>query len=246
MLNSQVLGRYILKESLVHKLNPVFKILSLLIMIIAIFFIDSYIDVLMMASYLFLVIIYSDIKVSAYLKNIISIRFILMIILVIDLIFFKSINNIIFDLFRIIFIVLYSSILTLTTALTEINYGIFKLLKPFSKFIKVNDVALVITIALRYVPTFTTEVSRIASVQRQRGIDFKSGNIKEKIGFLLGVLTPAFTHSIRRSLDLGEMMELRLYNYGKSRTNYRLNNWRLRDSMLLILNLLILIIVIFY
>ena len=123
MLSNLIVSRYILKDSLVHKLNPVFKIISLMMMLFGIFFIDSYIDIIMLTFYLLLVISYSDIDPMVYLRNIFSIRIILLLILIIDLIFFRGIDNIVFDLFRIIYIVIYLSILTLTTASTEIIYG---------------------------------------------------------------------------------------------------------------------------
>ena len=108
MLNNVSIGRYINKSSVVHKLNPIFKILSLIIMVISIFFIDSYIDIIMLSMYLLLTILYSDIDIKIYLKNINGIKIFLIFIFIIDLIFFTSINRIIFDIFKLIFIVLYS------------------------------------------------------------------------------------------------------------------------------------------
>ena len=103
MLNNITIGRYINKSSVVHKLNPVFKIISLIIMIISIFFIDSYIDITLLSLYLLLTILYSDIDIKVYLKNIYGIKIFLIFIFIIDLIFFTSINRIIFDIFKLIF-----------------------------------------------------------------------------------------------------------------------------------------------
>ena len=107
MLINIALGKYFLKNSIVHKLNPVFKIISLTIIIIGIFFIDSYVDVLMVSSYILMTMLYSDIKLEKYIRNLNSIKIVLLFILVIDLIFFKGINNIIFDLSKLVFIILY-------------------------------------------------------------------------------------------------------------------------------------------
>ena len=240
------LGRYILKDTIVHKLNPVFKILSLIIIIIGIFFVDSYTDIIMLSSYILLAILYSGIKIKEYLKNINSIKLFLIFILIIDLIFFTNINKIIFDLSKLIFIIMYSSILTYTTAMTEITYGIERILRPMGKIIPVNDIAMIITLTLRYIPTLTMEADRIIKAQTIRGINFSNKNIKEKLKNISGIIIPIIVISLKKSEKTADIMDIRLYNYGKSRTNYRLNKWRYIDTLLLILNILILIIVIFY
>lgn len=246
MLNNITLGKYYNKDSIVHKLNPIFKIISLIIMIVSIFFIDSYVDVLMLGTYLLLAIVYSNISIKTYLKNILGIKIFLIFILVIDIIFYTSTSRIIFDLFKLIFIILYSSILTYTTVITELTYGIEKILSPLSKVLPVSDIAMVITLTLRYIPSLTHEADRIIRAQKMRGINFDTKNIKEKILSISGILMPMFVMSIRKSNLMADILDIRLYNYGKSKTNYRSNNWRLLDTLLLILNIAILIIVMFY
>lgn len=246
MFNDITFGRYYNKNSIIHRLSPVFKLISLMIMIVGIFFIDSYIDILMFSLYLVLVMVYSDIGIITYLKNIYSIKIFLLFIFIIDLIFNSNINNIVFDLYKLIFIIIYSSALSYTTSTSEITYGIERILKVFNNYIPVNDIAMIITLTIRYIPTLTMEADRIIKAQKMRGIDFESKNIKKKIASLVGVFIPMFILSLKKSENLGDIMDLRLYNYGKSRTNYRTNSWEKIDSLLLILNIIILIIVIFY
>ena len=246
MLNNITLGKYFKTESIVHSLNPIFKIASLIIMIVSIFFIDSYIDIIMLSSYLVLAMLYSNINIKTYLKNILGIKIFLIFIFIIDLIFFVSIDKIVFDIFKIVFIILYSSLLTYTTVITEITYGIEKLLSPLNKFIRVSNIAMTITLAIRYIPSLTHEADRIIKSQRLRGINFDSKDLKEKIISISGILMPMFMLSIQKSERTADIMDIRLYNYGKSKTNYRLNNWKVLDTLLLVLNILILIIVIFY
>ena len=105
---------------------------------------------------------------------------------------------------------------------------------------------MIITLTIRYIPTLTMESSRIIKSQKLRGIDFDSKNIRVKISSLVGVFIPMFILSLKKSESLGDIMDLRLYNYGKSRTNLRTNSWRKIDSILLFLNIVILGIVIFY
>ena len=246
MFNDITFGRYYNYNSIIHRLSPVFKLISLMIMIVGIFFIDSYIDILMFSLYLVLVMVYSDIGIITYLKNIYSIKIFLLFIFIIDLIFNSNINSIVFDLYKLIFIIIYSSALSYTTSTSEITYGIERILRVFNNYIPVNDIAMIITLTIRYIPTLTMEADRIIKAQKMRGIDFDSKNIKKKIVSLVGVFIPMFILSLKKSESLGDIMDLRLYNYGKSRTNYRTNSWEKIDSLLLILNIIILIIVIFY
>jgi len=246
MLNNITLGKYYRIDSIIHRLNPIFKMISLFIMIVSIFFIDSYIDIIMLGSYLLLAIVYSNINIKVYLKNILGIKIFLIFILVIDLIFFVSINKLLCDIFKIIFIMLYSSLLTYTTVITEITYGIEKIFSPLNRIINVNNIAMIVTLSIRYIPSLTHEANRIIKSQKLRGINFDSKNIKEKLVSISGILMPMFALSIQKSERTADIMDLRLYNYGKSKTNYRSNSWTILDTLLLILNLLILIIVIIY
>ena len=157
-----------------------------------------------------------------------------------------NINNTIYDLYKLIFIIIYSSALTYTTSTSEITYGIERMLRPFNNYIPVNDIAMIITLTIRYIPTLTMEADRIIKAQKMRGINFDNKNIKDKISTLVGVFIPMFVLSLKKSESLGDIMDLRLYNYGRSRTNLRTNKWKKKDSLLLVLNILILSIVIFY
>lgn len=246
MLNNISLGKYILGGSIVHKLSPIYKILSLIIMIVSLFFIDSYEDIIMLTMYLFLAISYTDISIKVYIKNILGIRIFILFVLIIDLIFFNSIDRIIFDLFKLLFIVLYSSILTMTTSIMEMTYGIEKILSPFGMVIPVRDVATIITLTLRYIPLIHDEACRVIRAQKFRGVNFDSKNIKEKIEAISTVFIPIFILSLEKSEKFADVMDIRLYNYSKSRTSYLYKKFGLLDLFLLILNILILIIVIIY
>ena len=190
-----------------------------------------------------IIMISEKVEISLILK-ILLIKIFLVFILIIDLIF--NINNTIYDLYKLIFIIIYSSALTYTTSTSEITYGIERMLRPFNNYIPVNDIAMIITLTIRYIPTLTMEADRIIKAQKMRGINFDNKNIKDKISTLVGVFIPMFVLSLKKSESLGDIMDLRLYNYGKSRTNLRTNKWKKKDSLLLVLNILILSIVIFY
>lgn len=246
MLSNTILTRYYKVDSVVHKLSPIFKIISLFLMIISIFFVDSYIDIIMLSMYLMLALAYSNIPAKVYLKNLWSIKIFLAIIAIIDIIAFMNIERVVHDLFKLIFVVLYSNILTLTTPISEITYGIEKILTPFNHFLPVSDIAMTISLTLRYIPSLSEESNRIINAQKLRGVNFDTRTIKEKIASLNGVFIPMFSLSMNRAASLANVMETRLYGYGKSRTNYRTSKWNKLDLLLLILNILILIIIVIY
>ena len=246
MFDNIKFGNYVVGDSLIHRLSPILKIISVLLMVISLFFVGTYNDILILGVYLLLVLVYSDIDIRLYLKSLYTIRIFLLFILIIDLIFTPYLDRIIIDLFKLIFIVMYASVLTFTTPMTEITYGIERILRVFNKYIPSNDIAMVLTLTLRYIPTLISEYNRIILAQKLRGVDFKDRNIKNRIKNIVSVLTPMFILSIKKASTTADIMDLRLYNYGKSRTNYRYNKWKIRDSFILVLNVLILVIVIFY
>lgn len=246
MSNRYVIGSYIKGTSVVHKLNPVFKILSLIIMMVSTLFTNCYVDIIMLLSYLLLAILYSDINIKIYIKNILSIRVFLIFIIIINLIFFEGVEVLLADVFVIVFLIIYSGILTFTTPITEITYGIEKLLKPLNRFFSVSDIAMMVSLTLRFIPTLVNESNRIIKAETLRGVNFKTKNFKEKMNAICGIFVPIFALSLNKAYDYADIMDIRLYNYGKSRSNYRLNRWCKMDSLLLILNILILIIVIVY
>ena len=246
MFNNITFGKYYNKNSVIHRLSPVFKLISLMIMIVGIFFIDSYIDILMFSLYLVLVMVYSDIGIITYLKNIYSIKIFLLFIFIIDLIFNSNINNIVFDLYKLIFIIIYSSALSYTTSTSEITYGIERILKVFNNYIPVNDIAMIITLTIRYIPTLILEGNRIIRAQKIRGFDFEKENFRGKIDMIPRMLSSMFALSIKRANDSSDIMDLRLYNYSFSRSSYRDVCFGWIDGFLLVLNILILIVVIVY
>lgn len=245
MLNDISMGRYIIGNSVIHRLNPMFKVLSVIIMIVSVFFIDSYDDILILFFYLLLAILYSDIDIFVYFKSIYDIKLFLIFILIIDIIFFSGINRIVFDLFKLIFIVIYTSIFMYTTKTMETTDSIYKLFKPISSSIA-RDISMIVTLSIRYIPTLLFEGNRIIRAQKIRGLDLENEKFIGKINIIPRMLTSMFVLSIKRANDCSDIMDLRLYNYSNSRSSYRVFKWRGIDTFLFILNILILIVVIVY
>lgn len=237
MINKYNIGNYYLKDSVIHKLNPILKIICLFIMIISVVISNSFIDFSIILIYLVIIMLFSKIDIKIYLKNIYTLRVFIIFIIIINLIFGVGIVN---TIFRIIYLVLISAILTLTTAPMEITYGLERVLSVFNKILPINDIALTITLALRFIPILTMQAERIIKAQGLRGVDFDK-NLKTKIISLSNIFIPMIYLSLKKADELSDIMEVRLYNYGISRTNYRLNKWKYIDTFLLSINIIILI-----
>lgn len=243
MFNKYNIGNYYLKDSIIHKLNPVFKIISLLLSIISTIAANSLIDFIIIFIYIFIIMLISKIEFKIYLKNINTLKVFIIFILIINFIFTVNIIESIYMILKIIYLIILSAILTLTTPPTEITYGLEKILRIFNKILPVGSIALTITLALRFIPMITMQSERIIKASSLRGVDFNE-NIKSKLLAISNMFIPMIYLSLKKADSLADIMEVRLYNYGISRTNYRLNKWKISDSILLILNVVILIIVI--
>ena len=153
----------------------------------------------------------------------------------------SGLNTALFVLFRLITVVFLATILTLTTKPTDLTLGMERLLKPL-KVIKINpeEIALIISIALRYIPTILDEAYKIMDAQAARGADFKSGNLIRRIKILVSLLVPMFVISFERSDELADAMLSRNFVPGKPKTKYHILKWRIIDSSILILSMLLL------
>lgn len=146
-----------------------------------------------------------------------------------------------FIMVRLIIIVTLSTILTLTTKPTDLNLGLEKILKPLN-LIKINseEIALIISIALRYIPTLLDEANKIMLAQASRGVDFSEGKLKDKVMQIISLLVPMFIISFKRSDDLANAMEARSFVPGRPRSRIHILSWQNRDTAVITFCLLVL------
>ena len=144
-----------------------------------------------------------------------------------------------FIMIRLIIIVTLSTILTLTTKPTDLTLGLEQLLKPLS-IIRINseEIALIISIALRYIPTLLDEANKIMLAQTSRGVDFSEGKLKDKIMQVISLLVPMFIISFKRSDDLANAMEARNFIPGAKRTRLHVLSWQIMDTLVVIVSAL--------
>lgn len=241
-------GQYIPQNSFVHKMDARIKILIAIAYIVAVFLVRSFHFLGFVACFLFVVLATISSKVSfiRMLKCIKGILFFIILTAVLQLFFNKSgevlvewrfivitnlgLLNAGFIATRIILIILGASLLTFTTSPVELADGIESLLMPL-KWIKfpVHEFALVMSIALRFIPTLLDETDRIIRAQKARGADFESGNVFKKAKALIPVLIPLLISSFRRADELADAMDARCYSGSKNRTKYKKMKLSFRD-----------------
>ncbi len=241
-------GQYFPSESFVHKMDARIKILLSIAYIVAVFIIENFHFLGFLLCFLFVleVTLLSNVPFYKVLKSIKGILFFIIFSAVLQIFFNKEgtplwtngfitdmgLINAGFIIARITLIVLGASLLTLTTSPVEIADGIESLLTPL-KFIKfpVHEFALIMSIALRFIPTLLDETDRIIKAQKSRGADFENGNLIKRIKALVPVLIPLLISAFRRADELADAMDARCYSGSKIRTRYKKAKLSYRDLL---------------
>lgn len=237
MLSDVSFGRYYPTKSFIHRLDPRVKLLLLIAYIVMIFLAKNFLTLGFCVLFLCLAVAFSGVQVTAVLKSLKAVIFLVIFTAVLNVLFYdakpgdtvyfwvvtkEGLINAAFLATRLITLVAGSSILTLTTTPVSLTDGIESLLKPLSwvKF-PVHELALIMSIALRFIPTLASETDRIMNAQKARGADFESGNVFSRIKSLVPVLIPLLVSAFRRADELGDAMEARCYSGSKNRVKYK-------------------------
>ena len=245
MLNKVKIGRYYPIDSFVHKMNPLAKIICILLFVVMIFLTYDFRFNIIISILLLLMLSNTKVPFNVYLKTVLSIKWLLLFIFLINLILGTSLQITIITIMRLIYVVLYTSILTLTTPPTEITYGLEKLFLPLRIIgIPVNKMALSISLALRFIPTIIDQGNKIIKSQASRGTDYNHCNLKGKILSLKSLIIPMFVLSFKKADDLADAMEVRLYNVNSKRVNFRQNRWGFYDTFLVLMHLSLFVLIV--
>ena len=242
MLNNIMIGKYYPVRSRVHLMNPLAKIICTITFVLMCLFANSMLMNAMLFILVMLMIINSHIPLKYFFKTIKSLRFILLFTIILNMVCNIYFETTLIMLSRLILLVLYTSILTLTTPPTEITYGLEKFLSPLKAFkLPVNRMALSISIALRFIPTIIDEGNKILKSQACRGIDYNSSNIKDKFVAIKALIVPMFVLTIKRADELADAMEVRLFSIYRKRTNFRQNKWGFYDTYLVSIHVVLML-----
>lgn len=234
MLTDMTLGQYYPGNSFLHKMDPRAKILCTMIFICAIFLANNPWSYLVVTLFTALCISLSGVPFRLIVKAVKPLWVILVFTLVIHLlttpgteifrlgpvkITEEGVRNGVFMTLRLVFLIAFSSLLTYTTSPIVLTDGIEALLMPFRRFgVPAHELAMMMTIALRFIPTLLEETDRIMKAQSSRGADFTAGNIWQKAKSMVPLLVPLFISAFRRADDLATAMEARCYRGGEGRT----------------------------
>lgn len=238
MLNDVTFGQYYPASSFVHKLDPRVKLLLLIAYIVMIFVANSFYGLALCALLLLAAIIAAKVPFGSVLRSVKGVIFILIFTSLLNVFFHGGerllvewwviriyLEGVIFAVFltlRIFLLVMASSVLTLTTTPVTLCDGLESLLYPLTLIkIPVHVFALIMSIALRSIPTLIDETNRIISAQKARGADFETRNIFKKVKAIIPVLIPLLLSAFRRAEELGDAMEVRCYGCGEKRTKYK-------------------------
>lgn len=256
MIRDIAIGQYYPSNGILHKLDPRVKVLELIGFIVLIFCTFNFYALGVIAASVIAVMLLSKVPIKLYLKSMKAIIIVILITAVLNLFYgsgepifewwifkvtYSGIYNAIFVAVRIISLVIISSALTFTTSPTDLTDALERLMKPLSFIgIKTHEIAMMMTIALRFVPTLLEETDKIMSAQKARGADMESGNILKRIKALVPVLIPLFVSAFRRAYDLAMAMECRSYQGGKGRTRMKQLKTSKRDYLAVVISLTIL------
>ena len=247
MLTDIMLGQYFPGNSFVHKLDPRSKIVLTLTFITSIFLANTYISYLTVGLYICLIVLVSGIPAKIVLRSIKPLWIILLLTAAIHLfmtpgttlvalgplsITGEGVKQAVQMSARLIYLILISSLLTFTTSPIALTDAIERLLSPLKRFkLPVHELAMMMTIALRFVPTLLEETDRIMKAQMARGADFSSGNIIKRAQNLVPILVPLFISAFRRADELATAMEARCYRGGDNRTRMKELSLGLNDAV---------------
>lgn len=232
------LGRYIPTNSIIHRLDPRIKIVNMLLLMIAIFLPARFVGYGIIGFIAVSLVLLSRLKFGFILKSLKPVMLMLVFLLVINVFVLRT-GYVVINLFgllvysdalfqtayivvRLLLMIMITTLLTATTKPLDLTLGIEDLLAPFKRFkVPAHEIAMMISIALRFIPTLIEESQRIMKAQASRGVDLSEGKINEKIVAILSLIVPLFVSSFQRAEELADAMEARGYSPTSIRTRYK-------------------------
>ena len=237
-MNNIALGRYLPLTSIIHNMDPRAKIGAMLLMMVAIFIPAGYTGYIIIGIAVVLTALLAKLKLSFLWRAMKPMLFMLSFLLIINLLVVRSgdvlitigswniytdaLTQTLYIVIRLALMIMITTILTATTKPLELTLGIEDLLKPFKVIgVPAHDIAMMISIALRFIPTLIEETQRIMKAQASRGVDMENGKLMEKVKAILSLIVPLFVSAFQRAEELAYAMEARGYIPSRPRTRYK-------------------------
>ncbi|UAC48307.1 energy-coupling factor transporter transmembrane protein EcfT [Bacillus aquiflavi] len=251
MMDKIIFGRYVPADSLVHRMDPRSKLLLIFLFVGIVFIANNGLTYAVLGAFTLFMIILSKIQFRFLYAGLKPVLWLVAFTLLLHLFLTKE-GELLFQLgwikiyeeglrqglfisMRFFFLILMTSLLTLTTTPIEITDGLESLLNPLRKIkFPVHELALMMSISLRFIPTLMQETDKIMKAQMARGVEFSSGPIKDRVKSVIPLLIPLFVSSFKRAEELAVAMEARGYRGGVGRTKYRQLRWGILDTLMLL------------
>ena len=238
MLKDITLGQYYPTESVIHRLDPRVKLVATLMYIVSLFLFHDFVGFIVVTLFFIDIIRMSHVPFSFMLKGVRAIWLLVVITAVCNLFFTQGaqtyfawkfihitdtgVSNAVYFTIRLVYLVVGTSVMTLTTTPNKLTDGLEEGLKPLSKIgVPVHEIAMMMSIAMRFIPILAEEADKIKKAQMARGANFEEGNIIQKAKAMVPILVPLFVSAFRRANDLATAMEARCYHGGEGRTKMK-------------------------
>lgn len=248
MIRDITIGQYYPAKSVVHRLDPRVKLVGTLFYLISLFLFKSISGYLVATLFLVGIIKISKVPFRFIVKGLKPVIMLLMITVLFNLFLTRDgevlfhawiititeggLRTAVYMAVRLIYLIIGSSLMTFTTTPNELTDGLEALLRPLNKIhVPVHEIAMIMSIALRFIPILLEETDKIMKAQLARGVDFESGNIIQRAKSMIPILVPLFVSAFRRANDLAMAMEARCYRGGDGRTKMKPLHYRSRDYM---------------
>lgn len=247
MLRDITIGQYYSVHSKIHQMDPRFKIVASMLYLISLFLINQLMAYTAVLIFIGTVIKLSKVPVNYILKGLKPVFMLIIFAFLINIfltagsgepifefgfisIYLEGVERAFFMAIRLVLLIIGTSLLTLTTSPIELTDGIEYLLSPFKRIgLPAHELAMMMTIALRFIPTLLEETDKIMKAQMARGADFESGNLMNRAKALIPLLVPLFISAFRRADELAMAMEARCYRGGEGRTRLNVLKYSMLD-----------------
>ncbi|OXT15615.1 cobalt ABC transporter permease [Bacillus sp. OG2] len=252
MMEKMIFGRYVPADSVLHRMDPRAKLAIIFLFVCVVFLANNILTYAILTVYTLMMVRSSKVPARFIYMGLRPVLWLVLFTLLLHVFMTKG-GEVILDLgwlkiyeeglkqglfisMRFFLLIMMTSLLTLTTTPIEITDGLESLLGPLNKVkFPVHELALMMSISLRFIPTLMQETDKIMKAQTARGVDFSGGPIKDRVKSIIPLLIPLFVSSFKRAEELATAMEARGYRGGEGRTKYRQLNWSTRDTLMLLL-----------
>ena len=237
---------YYLASSYIHKLSSIYKLISIVLLFIVLINANSVIDIFVVTLYIFVILLWSNISIKLYFKNLFIFRLPLLLIFILVSTFSLNMFNGFLWFIKISDFIMYLIIVTITTSLHDVVNGIYRIFKPLRNIINLNELALNFGIFFKFFNIFYSEFNRVKLSKKLRGVNFSNMGFFDKLDFNINGLKPVFILTLQKLYKIKNNMYIKGYGISDSISDYRLNKWRKTDTILLIINLILVVITFVY